>query len=57
MRNGERRSRDRKPNEIIEAFERERDKARELGRRHEENVRNSYASDRQVFIERRRQPR
>jgi hypothetical protein len=57
LRNGERRSRDRKPQEIIEAFDRERARAREFNRRHEENVRGSHASDRQVLIERRRFPR
>ena len=57
MRHGERRSRDRKPHEVIEAFDREQARARELNRRHEESVRNSHASDRQVLIERRRHPR
>ena len=57
MRNGERRSRDRKPDEIIRAFDRERAEARELNRRHEETVRNSHAGARQVLIERRRHPR
>jgi hypothetical protein len=57
VRNGERRSRDRNPREIIEAFDRERDQVRELNRRHAENVRNSHAGDRQVLIERRRNPR
>jgi hypothetical protein len=57
VRNGARRSRDRKPEEVIEAFDRERAQARELNRRHEESVRNSHAADRQVLIERRRSPR
>jgi hypothetical protein len=57
VRNGERRSRDRKREEIIEAFDRERARARELNRRHEESIRNSHAGDRQVLIERRRHPR
>ena len=57
MRNGDRRSRDRNPQEVIDAFDRERNQARELNRRHEESVRNSHAGDRQVLIERRRNPR
>ena len=57
MRNGERRSPDRKPDEIIKAFDRERAASRELNRRHEESVRSSHAGDRQVLIERRRHPR
>ena len=57
MRDGERRSRDRKSEELIKAFDRERDQARELNRRHEQNVRSSHAGDRQVLIERRRFPR
>ena len=57
MRDGERRSRDRKSEELIKAFDRERDQARELNRRHAESVRNSHAGDRQVLIERRRFPR
>lgn len=57
MRDGERRSRDRKSEELIKAFDRERDQARELSRRHEQTVRSSHASDRQVLIERRRFPR
>ena len=44
-------------NEIIEAFERERERIRELNRQHTENVRNSHSNDRQVLIERRRRPR
>ena len=57
MRNGERRSRDRKSDEIIKAFDREQAEARELNRRHTEKVRSSHAGDRQVLIERRRHPR
>ena len=57
MTDGERRSRDRKPAEVIKAFDRERAASRELNRRHEESVRNSHAGDRQVLIERRRHPR
>ena len=57
MRDGERRSRDRKSEELIKAFDREREQARELSRRHEENVRGSHVADRQVLIERRRFPR
>ena len=53
----ERRSRERKSEELIKAFDREREQARELSRRHEENVRRSHAADRQVLIERRRFPR
>jgi hypothetical protein len=47
----------RTPSEIIEAFERERERSRELHRQHTENVRNARANDRQVLIERRRRPR
>lgn len=43
--------------EIIKAFERERDTARELERRHDEETRDSHERDRQVLIERRRRPR
>ena len=57
MRNGERRSRDRKSEDIIKAFDREQAEARELNRRHTESVRGSHAGDRQVLIERRRHPR
>ncbi len=57
MTDGERRSRNRKSDELIKAFDRERDQARELSRRHEEGVRSSHAGDRQVLIERRRFPR
>jgi hypothetical protein len=57
VRDRERRSGDHTPEDIIEAFDRERAEARELNRRHEETVRNSRAADRQVLIERRRRPR
>jgi hypothetical protein len=57
MRDGDRRSRERNPQDIIEAFDRERAQAHELNRRHEECVRNSHAGNRQVLIERRRRPR
>lgn len=57
MRNGDRHSGDRKPEEIIEAFDRERREIRELNRRYQESVRNSHRDDRQVLIERRRNPR
>jgi hypothetical protein len=55
MENGKRP--ERTPSEIIEAFERERERVRELQRRHTENVRNAHTNDRQVLIERRRRPR
>lgn len=57
MRDGKRGSGNRKPEEIIKAFDREQAEARELNRRHTQNVRNSHAADRQVLIERRRHPR
>jgi hypothetical protein len=43
--------------EIIKAFDRERDTAQELNRRHAESSKNSHRRDRQVLIERRRHPR
>ena len=43
--------------EIFRAFDRERSKAHDLSRRYEELVRNFRDRDRQVLIERRRQPR
>ena len=49
--------RDPRTEELIEAFERERDAARDLSRRHAENTRDSHDRDRQVIIERRRKPR
>jgi hypothetical protein len=57
VRNGDRRSTDRNHQEVIDAFDRERNLVRELNRRHEQSVRNSHAGDRQVLIERRRHPR
>ena len=50
-------SRDPRTEEIIRAFERERDAARDLQRRHTDVVRGARTRDRQVFIERRRKPR
>ena len=43
--------------EIIAAFDREREVAHELNRRHNEHVRSSRADDRQMVTERRRQSR
>ena len=43
--------------ELIAALERERSEARDLSRRHAEDVRSSHHRDKQVLIERRRQPR
>jgi hypothetical protein len=43
--------------ELIAALERERSEARNLSRRHAEDVRSSHHRDRQIFIERRRHPR
>lgn len=43
--------------EILKAFDREQSKVRDLGRHHEEETRSSHQRDRQVLIERRRQPR
>lgn len=43
--------------EILKAFDRERSEAEKLGKRHKEEVKNSYQRDRQVLIERRRHPR
>jgi hypothetical protein len=51
------RERGRGPEELIQAFDRERSAARDHRRRHDELVRDSHARDRQVFIERRRRPR
>jgi hypothetical protein len=47
----------RTPTEVIEAFERERERIRELHSQHTERVRNAHANERQVLIERRRRPR
>jgi hypothetical protein len=43
--------------ELIAALERERSEARDLRRRHSEEVRNAHHRDKQVLIERRRNPR
>ncbi len=43
--------------EIVAAFERERERSRELNRQHTEKIRNIHSNDRQVLIERRRHPR
>ena len=52
---GDRKSpRDSRPEDIIAAFDREREVARELNRRHTEHVRNTRADDRQIETERRR---
>jgi len=45
------------PDEIIAAFDRQREVAQELNRRHSDHVRSSRADDRQVLIDRRRRPR
>ena len=46
--------RDSRPEDIIAAFDRERELARELNRRHTEHVRNTRADDRPVQAERSR---
>ena len=43
--------------EIIAAFDREHAEARQWSRRHADQLRDSYTSDRPVYIERRRRPR
>jgi hypothetical protein len=43
--------------ELIAALERERSEARDLSRRHADEVRSSHHRDKQVLIERRRNPR
>ena len=43
--------------ELIKAFERERSEAADLHRRHTEEMRRAHQRDRQVLIERRRNPR
>jgi hypothetical protein len=45
------------PDETIAAFDRQREVAQELNRRHTDHVRSSRADDRQVLIDRRRRPR
>src|SRR5690242_13367900 len=48
--------RESRPEEIIAAFDRQRDIARELNRRHTEHVRNSRADDRPADAEHRHHP-
>ncbi len=43
--------------DIIAAFDREREIAQELNRRHTEHVRSSRSDDRQVSADRRQRPR
>jgi hypothetical protein len=43
--------------ELLKAFERERDAAHDLNRQHTETMRDAQERDRQVLIERRRKPR
>jgi hypothetical protein len=43
--------------EIIKAFERELDTARDLSRQHADTIRSSQRRDEPVLIERRRKPR
>ena len=43
--------------ELLKALEREQEQARDLSKRHSEDVRTSHHRDQQVLIERRRQPR
>ena len=47
----------RRTEELIAALEREQSQARDLSRQHSEDVRSSHHRDKQVLIERRRQPR
>ena len=49
--------RDPRMEEIIRNFEREREAARDLTRRHRDATRDAHQRDRQVFIERRKHPR
>jgi hypothetical protein len=49
--------RETRPEDIIAAFDREREIAHELNRRHTEHVRNSRADDRPIQVERGRRPR
>ena len=49
--------RDPRTEELIKAFERERETARDLSRRHSDGVRDSHARDQQILLERRRKPR
>ena len=48
---------DSRPDDIIAAFDRERERVQELNRQHTDLVRNSRADDRPVRVERRRRPR
>jgi hypothetical protein len=48
---------DRRTEEIIKAFDRERSEANDLSRRHTDAVKQGRDRDRQVLIERRRHPR
>ena len=43
--------------ELLKAFERERNAAHDLSRQHRDTIRESQNRDRQVLIERRRKPR
>ncbi len=49
--------RDARLDEIIRAFERERETAHDLHRRHSDSTRDAHERDQQVFIERRKHPR
>jgi hypothetical protein len=49
--------RDPRLEEIIRAFEREREAAHDLHRRHTDLTRDSHHRDQQIFIERRQKPR
>jgi len=53
----ERKPRDARLEEIIRAFEQERDVAHDLNRRHTDSTRDSQQRDQQMFIERRKHPR
>ena len=54
---GNRKFQDRRTEEIIKAFDRERSVADDLIRRHADDMRKLRERDRQVLIERRRHPR
>lgn len=45
------------PQDVIAAFDREREAAQELNRRHAEHVRNSRRDDQQILVERGRRTR
>jgi hypothetical protein len=53
----DRKPQDRRTEELIAALEREQSAARDLSRRHTEDVRSSHHRDKQILIERRRHPR